>query len=320
MLHQLLSCPLCGNEAHLVRRDITGYREDLSYDIFTCVFCEASHARPLRHEEKVYQNIYKLADRIPGYDRYFRYFSEIVSTQNPLKYLADMEGMYWAVSHFLSERKNLRVLELGCGMGYLTYALHKEGYDVTGIDLSEEAIERARKQFNKDIYICGNILDAQVLPDAVFDIIILLEVIEHLPDIPDFLSRLKIRLAPGGTILLTTPNKSIYPPGTIWQTDLPPVHLWWLSEKSFWVLADRMGFSLELTDFTPFNSGRKNRVRCRWPGQETLPKPIFDKNGILLTHEEKPKKRHGIPGCFLPQKKQLTHQDQSRCAILRSVI
>jgi hypothetical protein len=61
-------------------------------------------------------------------------------------------------------------------------------------------------------------------------------------------------LNPAGRLILTTPNRSHFPPGERWATDLPPVHLWWLSEPSLRAMARALDCSIEFVDFTPYSS------------------------------------------------------------------
>ena len=60
-------------------------------------------------------------------------------------------------------------------------------------------------------------------------------------------------LKSGGRLVLTTPNKSPFPRNAVWATDLPPVHLWWLSEESFIYLSQQMGYTCDFVDFRNYN-------------------------------------------------------------------
>lgn len=62
-------------------------------------------------------------------------------------------------------------------------------------------------------------------------------------------------LKEGGKIILSTENKTIYPSSAIWQSDLPPVHLWWFSEKSMAFIAEKLIMKINFTDFTNYKHG-----------------------------------------------------------------
>jgi 2-polyprenyl-3-methyl-5-hydroxy-6-metoxy-1,4-benzoquinol methylase len=85
-----------------------------------------------------------------------------------------------------------RVLDIGCGLGAVAYDVaEKAGANVLGIDLDEKKISRARQQFSHPQieYRVGNAL--QDLPHDSFDVIILSNVLEHLPKRADFLCRVQ---------------------------------------------------------------------------------------------------------------------------------
>jgi SAM-dependent methyltransferase len=86
------------------------------------------------------------------------------------------------------------------------------------------------------------------------DLIIALELIEHVPDPGAFLAELTRTLAPGGSILVSTPNRTNWGTTALWQTDLPPIHLHWFSELGMEALADGVGYCCEFTDFKRFNA------------------------------------------------------------------
>jgi len=169
--------------------------------------------------------------------------------------LAESEEPYWAVKSALSKleipKKELRVLEVGCGLGYLTYALIKEGYNATGLDISQNAIDEAIKTYG-NYYICANVMDYTDQNKKLFDVVILTEVIEHVEEPIIFLKSLTNLLSKRGIIILTTPNKTIFPTNNIWKTDLPPIHLWWFSEDSMQYIANKINANIHFIDFTNY--------------------------------------------------------------------
>jgi SAM-dependent methyltransferase len=169
------------------------------------------------------------------------------------------------------------LLEVGSGLGYLTYSLAKSGYNIRGLELSTKAVAAAQKRYG-DLYDAGDLFELTRSAPGAYDVVILTEVIEHLSDPLSFLAAARGLLAPGGVILLTTPNKSLYPPTSYWQTDNPPVHLWWFSEASMRQMAIGLGMQIHFGDFTAFNAGRMFG-RPAGPPDSNYCAPILDAEG-----------------------------------------
>ena len=98
------------------------------------------------------------------------------------------------------------VLDLGCGNGALTAALHRDGFAMTGLDSYESGIEIAARSFPDIAFEHAEM--AALLPGHLqesFDAVIAVEVIEHLL-LPRLLfERAREALRPGGTLIVTTP-------------------------------------------------------------------------------------------------------------------
>lgn len=98
------------------------------------------------------------------------------------------------------------VLDIGCGDGRLLEAFASRGVERTllhGLELSEGSVERARAR-GFDVR-CERFEDAEY-PDGFFQLIVLQQVIEHVGDPAAVLARIARLLAPGGAVVLETPN------------------------------------------------------------------------------------------------------------------
>lgn len=106
-----------------------------------------------------------------------------------------------------------RALDVGCGAGLLTEPLARMGADTCGVDAAMEnvgvATAHAAGQGLAIDYRCGDIGDP-AFADALgtFDMVTAMEVIEHVSDPALFLGALAARLADGGLMILSTPNRT----------------------------------------------------------------------------------------------------------------
>ncbi len=100
----------------------------------------------------------------------------------------------------------LRVLDLGCGNGSFSHFIANQGFNVTGVEDSASGIALAKQTYSDCCFFQGSIYDLD-LPQHYhsFDVVLAVEVIEHL-FYPKELARVAKRyLRPGGTLVITTP-------------------------------------------------------------------------------------------------------------------
>jgi SAM-dependent methyltransferase len=103
-------------------------------------------------------------------------------------------------------RPGERVLDLGCGAGRFLDALTRHGARPIGVDVSERALERAaRVAPGADLRLLAP-EGSLPLAHASVDLVWCSEVIEHVPDVGQLLGEARRVLAPGGRLLLTTPD------------------------------------------------------------------------------------------------------------------
>jgi 2-polyprenyl-6-hydroxyphenyl methylase / 3-demethylubiquinone-9 3-methyltransferase len=190
--------------------------------------------------------------------------SAMLHKLNPvrLKYVRQQIDAHWGLDS--RDRKPLagkRVLDVGCGAGLLTEPLARLGGAVTGVDAAPENVAAARAhaagQGLAIDYVAG---DIAALDLGRFDLITSMEVIEHVTDPSAFIDALAAQLAPGGLMILSTPNRTaasrlllveaaerigMVPRGTHdWDKFLTPEELTLIVEAAGMIVTDRCALSL----------------------------------------------------------------------------
>ena len=99
-----------------------------------------------------------------------------------------------------------KLLEIGCGQGNFLRQAANRGFDVTGVEYSQFACERARANLDGR----GRVLQGEITvlahEAAAYDVCVLCDVIEHVRDPAAFLSEIFRLLRPGGMLLVVTPS------------------------------------------------------------------------------------------------------------------
>jgi ubiquinone/menaquinone biosynthesis C-methylase UbiE len=103
-----------------------------------------------------------------------------------------------------------RVLDGGCGAGEYVVALRRLGVEARGIEYHSAKVAAARSRGVPDEWVCQGDLARVTFPDESFDVVILNEVLEHVPDEQLVLQEAYRILVPGGTLLVLSPNR-LYP-------------------------------------------------------------------------------------------------------------
>ena len=108
--------------------------------------------------------------------------------------------------------EGLSLLDIGCGGGLLSEPMARLGFDVTGVDASERNIGAAKAHAAKAglaiNYMCSTIETLVEERDQPFDLILNMEVIEHVTDPEGFLRDCSRLVAPGGIMIVATLNRT----------------------------------------------------------------------------------------------------------------
>ena len=273
-------CALCGDDLAVVTREHPGYVVGAGpYAIAHCRGCGSACALTDEDPRPIYDRIYADPSRVPGYARYVGYADLVATVADPLAALAEAEDMYWAVQQVARKRGWLErrtLLDVGAGLGYLTAALARAGAQVTGLAVPASATARATARFGTSFETGA--LAQLAASGRRYDGVLLLEMLEHVADPMQVLEHAWRLVAPGGALLLTTPNKSAWAPNVWWHTDPPPVHLWWFTEAGVVAAARSLGARVEFVDFSSYDAGLRGVERSPRAGAVTVA-PVLQADG-----------------------------------------
>ncbi len=138
-------------------------------------------------------------------------------------------------------REGESALDFGCGCGYGSNYLAREGFQVTGIDLSTEAIGLAEEYFQQP-EIDFQCMDGRQLElaDDMFGNVVAIEILEHVQEPRACLLEIKRVIKPGGILVASVPNRKMFP-----RVD-NPWHFFHLDVEEFQALLGEFFDDLEI--------------------------------------------------------------------------
>jgi 2-polyprenyl-6-hydroxyphenyl methylase/3-demethylubiquinone-9 3-methyltransferase len=115
-----------------------------------------------------------------------------------------------AVRRHHGARDGLSLLDVGCGGGLMAEPLARDGMRVVGIDASSGNVGAARRHAGDLPQLDYRVGEPAVAlqPHERFDVVLALEVVEHVDDVPAFLARVAAHVAPGGLLIASTINRT----------------------------------------------------------------------------------------------------------------
>ena len=271
------ACPACGPAT--IHRYL--YSKNRC-DILQCAACGLGRTETAAFDPSAYYtNGYFSGEQTDGYADYLG--AEPVLRREFVRTLAFIRRY----------RRSGKLLEVGCAYGFFLQEA-KRHFEVSGIELARDAAAHCRR--NGLAVDTGAADEINLNLRGPFDVIVLLDVIEHLPDPHETLALLAGRLAPGGIIVLTTGDFGSLTARAFrstWRLMTPPQHLWFFTAGSMDRLAQRAGLAIEALDhpwkivplsLIAYHLGRMvgSRVKLPAASRTGVPVNLFDAMRVVL--------------------------------------
>lgn len=156
------------------------------------------------------------------------------------------------VTEFLEIDSQNSILDIGCGTGDFLVACQKNGYEVNGVEPNEKPNLISKSKLEIDIH-----QDISEINSQKFDTITMWHVLEHVPNLEEYIYNLKQLLKPNGTLFVAVPNYKSFDAnyyGKFWAAYDVPRHLWHFSQKSIELLFKKQQMKIVKTKPMLFDS------------------------------------------------------------------
>ncbi len=187
-------CNLCGSTAIRV---LFPPGKAQVHRIVRCADCGLMYAHPLPDPD-----IEKIAEMNRDPETYSYIRQDHLRIDKEKLQVLDFRNTRHELDEMMPDRG--RLIEVGCGLGYLLADLRDDGWDAVGVEPLAEAAEYAREDLRLDVQ--PTILEDAGLPDESFDVVVMLHVVEHVPDPLGTFREIARILKPGGVFVCETPR------------------------------------------------------------------------------------------------------------------
>ena len=248
------TCPVCGGEKHAilfsgVNRHGRHLQEPAAtFPVVACEGCGLMGPAGVVADRDYYRTYYPQGyhDDVSDHGFLARVWGNVAGGLT--------RGKIKAIQRFSAKKTGrIRLLDIGCGPGHFLSRLDRSVFEPHGLEPVAEAVEAAVKR-GLDVSQ-GDVL-ATSLGDAAHDVVTLWHVLEHI-DRPDVaLARIHAALAPGGLLVIATPNTrslACRKGREYWFHLDAPRHLHLFNEANLSLLLEKSGFAVVHRAFLPFD-------------------------------------------------------------------
>ena len=140
--------------------------------------------------------------------------------------------------------QDAKILDVGCSIGATLRSAVKLGWNPTGVDISQAAVDYCRQDG-----LDAHKVDGHELPfeDGTFDLVTNWHVIEHIPNVMDAIAEWRRVLKPGGVLMLETPASNFYKAKKLGLGHLkfwPPDHVYTFNRNNLSSMLDKSGYEM----------------------------------------------------------------------------
>ncbi len=252
------ACPQCGctGQIPVLRgRDWAG--SAMEFQVVRCMACDLRFTSPRPTEATI--------------GRF--YASDYRPHARPAKAERKLRGWYphdWLTKP--TEKTEPRLLDFGCGAGHFLASMLRDGWDVTGLDVSNQAVEAVRGRLGLNVH--AGTLPHEALEPASFDMVTLWHALEHVHEPVRILREVRRLLAPGGRLVLAVPNFAGWQSrwfGPNWFGLELPRHITHFTATTLHRMLEQTGFRvLGLRHSRHADWVRASAQRARQAGQSSL--------------------------------------------------
>ncbi|MEO8150204.1 MAG: methyltransferase domain-containing protein [Bacteroidia bacterium] len=211
----------------------------------SCLLCNATQLQKLDAYAKDYlvkcSNCgFVFSIRIPTYEELTNFYNQYPINE-PLSPITVLRYDEW-LNEFEKYRVNNNIIDIGCGNGYFLDRAKAKGWNVYGTEFTQRQVDIATA---KGINMSLGGLDVKNYQPGFFDVIVSIEVMEHINNPNEELQRFSMICRKGGAVYITTPNfdaLSRYYFKNHWNIFAYPEHLCYYTKKTLSKLFKQNGF------------------------------------------------------------------------------
>lgn len=229
-----MNCPACENQ----QSNLVGNKN--GYTLEKCAVCGTLFAKLSFENEKTADEVQDL------YDHYY----DVANFKLPKAAEISLQKM---VDSFADFRQTGNLVDIGFGEGGMLSVAEKNGWKCFGTELSPQALKYGAE---RGWTVSNDAMSDEQFPKNGFDVVTMVELIEHVPN-PDFFFETAFKLLrPNGLLFLTTPNNNSINQrwlGADWSVIAPPEHITIYSPTGMKKALRRNNFTTQKIQTTGFN-------------------------------------------------------------------